>query len=135
MEFKERYWDGSQAGYQSDPAWWLVLYNGDGHGTPYAHVNYWNGGSAGTAGRSVAFPRGRWVEVHADLYQGDRIEWFVGGRRIAVGANSRYPVGPSHGARSLAWDFGVGDYAGAGRGTWRNRLSRPLYVGSAEMLK
>src|SRR3954452_25506132 len=133
MQFKERYWDGSQSGYQSDQAWWLVLYNGDGRATPYAHVNYCNGGNACTAGESVVFPRGRWVEVRAEVYEGDRIEWFLDGRRIAVGADSTYPVGPSPGARSLAWDFGVGNYAGSGVGPWQNRLSAPLYVGAADL--
>ena len=134
MQFKERHWDGRQSGYQSVPTWWLVLSDGDGRGTPYAGVNYWNGGNAGGAGEAVVFPRGRWVEVKAVIRQGESIEWWVDGRRIATGANSTWTVGPSHGERSLAWNFGVGNYAGAGgSGRWQDRVSgAPLYIAGAE---
>lgn len=138
MQFKERYWDGSENGYRSEPMWWLVLYNprGDHRGHVTAGIRYWGDGKVGSVGRARPFPRGRWVEVRADLRQGRSITWTLDGRRLGVGTPSRYPVGPRRGALSLAWDFIVGNYAGAGvERTWRNRISRPLYVGDAVVLR
>lgn len=133
FQFKERYWDGTHSGYQSDPLYWLALYNGDGDGTPYATVNYWNGGNARGVGRHVVFPRDRWVQVKAVIRQGRSIEFSVDGQLMATGQNSTYPVAPFHGKDSLGWDFGVGNYSGAGvSGRWQDRVSgAPLLIGGA----
>ena len=131
MQFKERFWNGRESGYRSEPTWWLEL-SGRDSGV-VAGVRYWNGGSAGTAGRERMFPRGRWVEVRADIRQGDRIEWFLDGRPLATGRHSTWPVSPTRGRRSLAWNFGVGNYAGMGRGGPSARVSGPLYIGAAEL--
>jgi hypothetical protein len=131
MQFKERYWDGREPGYRSDPSWYLVLTAG--RGGIVAGVRHWSDGEVRGFGRSVSFPRGRWVRVEAVVEQARYIDWYIDGRRIARGTERQERVGPIHGPRSLAWEFVVGNYAGAGHsGAWANRVSRPLYIARAE---
>jgi hypothetical protein len=131
MQFKERYWNGSESGYRSDPSWYLVLTRGR-HGI-VAGVRHWTDGAVRSFGRDVRFPRRRWVSVTAVVEQGRYIDWYIGRRRIAHASDAQARVGPVHGSLSLAWDFVVGNYAGAGdSGLWTNRISGPLFIAGAE---
>jgi hypothetical protein len=131
MQFKEPY---RCADYCSDPSWWVVLVGGkrrDGvrPGAPVAEVERWNSeGRPRRAERRMPFPTGRWVELRADVRQGERIDFYVDGRRFDTALQSEYPVGPMHGSRSLEWAFGVGSYTGTSGDPRRYAANGPLYV-------
>jgi hypothetical protein len=131
LQFKEPY---RCAGYCSDPSWWVVLVGakrGDGirRGAPVAEVERWAAnGRPRRAERRMPFPTGRWVELRADVRQGERIDFYIDGRRFDTALQDEYPVGPMHGSRSLEWAFGVGSYTGTSGDPLRYAANGPLYV-------
>jgi hypothetical protein len=131
FQFKEPY---SCDGYCSDPSWWMVLVGakrGDGirRGAPVAEIERWESdGRRRRVERRRPFPTGRWVEVRADVRQGERIDYYIDGRRFDTALQEEYPVGPMHGSRSLEWAFGVGSYTGTSGDPARYAANGPLYV-------
>lgn len=65
-----------------------------------------------TAQGPVAIPAivGRWFNVTAKVYAGDRIEYHVDGRLLDVWYDDEYPVGIRHSRGELGWTFGIGHY-------------------------
>lgn len=131
FQFKEPYRCDD---YCSDPSWYVVLVGADEQdglplGTPVAELERWESdGYAQREDRRVEFPTGRWVEVRADVYQGDRIEFWVDGEPFDLARHDEYPVGPMHGSRSLEWAFGVGNYAGTSGDPRAYAANGPIYV-------
>jgi hypothetical protein len=132
FQFKEPYRCDD---YCSDPSWWMILdapEDGDRvpyPGAPVATIDRWDeDGRAELDPPRRPFPTGRWVEVRAELHQGDRIEFFIDGEHFATARDEQYPVGPMHGDRSLEWAWGVGNYAGNGDGPEEDATSGPMYV-------
>ncbi len=123
FQFKEQgYKNGS---WHQDPSWWLNVAKaskwGMGGDEPVIFANHWNN-SWNYTPKAMKVPLGRWFEIRADLYEKDRIEWYVDGQLLDVSRNSKYPVGRFF-DKSDGWVFGVGHYQGYGR----------LYVDDASM--
>lgn len=122
FQFKERqYNDGRPF---SDPLWWINLstaswalaqdgarWVGDrppSDDRPVFMLNYW-GNDWSRQLVFMAAPRGEWFEIRADLYQGDRIDFFVNDTLFDTASNEEYPVGP-HQDDGDEWTFGTGNY-------------------------
>ncbi len=132
FQFKEKY--QARADRVSDPLWWVQL--GSASWThppgrarlavrsdaPVAFLNFFSNRWRHPP-RFVAVPLGRWVEIRADVRQGQRIDFFLGGEALGTARASEYPVSPFHGTASREWIFGVGDYS-----TGRNG---PLFIDDA----
>ncbi len=115
FQFKEQ---GSKNGkWHQDPSWWLNVSSaskwGQGGSEPVVFANHWNNKWDYTP-KTMKLPVGRWFEVRAELYEKDRIEWYVDGKLLDVSKHSTYPVGRFF-DKSDGWVFGVGHYQGVGR--------------------
>lgn len=132
FQFKEKYQAGAER--VSDPLWWVQL-GSEGwtrprartaragrSEAPVAFLNFW-GNRWRHRPRFVAVPLGRWVEIRADVRQGQRIDFSLGGTALGTARASQYPVSPFHGAASREWIFGMGEYS-----TGRNG---PLFIDDA----
>lgn len=121
MQWKEHYGEDDQ-----DPQWWLQIGPAGAFGdttpgngpapaddAPVLFVNHWENEDPDTAPRLWNTPTGRWFEVRAELYPGDRIDWYIDGRLFDSSRHETYPVGLRE--RSTGWIFGVGHYGGIGR--------------------
>lgn len=131
FQFKEKY--HVPGGDTSDPLWWIQLGDAqwaqDSGGprasrpdAPVAFLNYWNNHWT----RQVhwkTIPLGRWFEIKAVVYQDQRIDFYIDGDHFDTAQNSEYHVSPFHGAQSMQWIFGVGNYSTAANG--------PMFVGRA----
>jgi hypothetical protein len=128
FQFKEGYLD-ALGNWQQDPQWFLNTSRADGWGgvspqpilvngaasrgdAPVMVVNRWDNPWTKQV-KLFTVPLGRWFEVRAELYQGDRIDWFIDGVAFDTSPASEYPVGTS--ARSTSWTFGPGHYGGVGK--------------------
>ena len=104
------------------PQWWVNIspakhWGGRGN-APMLNVENWGG--ATYRGSVVPAPRGRWFEIRADLFDGDRIDLYLDGRLWQTVRDSVHPIGT--GADSQGWTFGVGHYLGVGR-LWVDRVA------------
>jgi hypothetical protein len=122
MQFKESYTDGGS--WAQDPEWWINMSNADawpqgsrpagvGPSDPVLFANY-NNNRWGYNPKMVAAPRGRWFQIKAELYPGDRIDWYLDGHLFDTSRNSTYPVGIFHKSPG-SWTFGIGHYGGVGK--------------------
>ncbi len=122
FQFKDQYWSTERGGSeQSDPVWYLAFENASDHGVPgsrpdapVAIVRHWEDWTRGYPdsvypGPRVLVPLGRWFEIRADVYQGDRVEFYMDGKLVNVGRHNDFPVGNRH-PLSFTWVFGVGNY-------------------------
>lgn len=66
---------------------------------------------------AVPAPLGRWFNVTAKIYAGDRVEYHVDGRLLDTWYNDEYPVGVRY-AKAMGWTFGVGHYGGNAGKLW-----------------
>jgi hypothetical protein len=128
LQFKEVYKEEDDDGElerHEDPSWKITLYGGR-RGEPVAYLDNQDNSNDD---RGRPFPRGRWVEVRADLRQRRDIKFFIDGRYFATATDEVYDVGVGYGEQSLGWTFGVGNYGGFGDGKpaeWG--VSGPMYV-------
>lgn len=129
FQWKEEYID-KRGRYRQDPEWVVGL--GPAHwyglrGLPRRApvVSVWTGRGGRVSGPR-RFPLGKWVEVCADLFDGQKIDVYLNGRLLAVARARDFPVGPSQGSRSLKWIFGVGNYGSN---------SGPIYVDAVSYLR
>ena len=133
FQFKEMYDNPSQV---SDPLWWVQLCSASWAKTystakwitaapsnptaPVAFLNRWGNNWK----RPVAFyaiPLDEWFEITCTLTQGQQAVYAINGTTFDTAQESEYHVGPFH-ASSVAWIFGVGNYA---------NIPNTLYVGEA----
>ena len=63
---------------------------------------------------TVKAPLGRWFEIKANLYENDRIDWYLDGQKFDTSRDSTYDVGRFY-DKSEGWIFGVGHYDGYGK--------------------
>lgn len=123
MQWKEHYGDADD---RQDPQWWLQIgraeafkgatpANGpaEADDSPVLFVNHWENKDPETAPKLWNTPTGRWFEVRAELYPGDRIDWYIDGQLFDTARHATYPVGLRD--RSTGWIFGVGHYGGVGK--------------------
>jgi len=130
LQFKEAYYDSSGKWHQ-DPQWWLNISQAGKWGSaapdglrsdhPVVHANNWHTDYSNYRPKLVALPLGRWFEIKAEVYPGDRIEWYLDGERFDTSYASKYPVGFSK-SRPTGWVFGVGHYDGIGK-LWADKVS------------
>lgn len=126
FQFKESYLDGKGRWHQ-DPQWWINMSSastwrakgvrtpcGASSDAPVLHANHWNQEFSRYRPKLVAAPVGRWFEIRADLYPGNRIDWYLDGRLFDRSPATTYPVGLSK-PRPVGWVFGIGHYGGIGR--------------------
>jgi hypothetical protein len=110
FQFKEDYWRGE---------WWVgAIAARDARRRsrrplhPAIGISSWGGGRR-TKYRLM--PLGRWVEIRAEVCQGDRIEFYVDGELLDTALARQYPVNPFR-ERSERWTFGVGNYSTGANG-------------------
>lgn len=131
FQFKEKYHDAG--GDRSDPLWWVQL--GDARWArkmggppvrrttaPVAFLNHW-GGFWTPPPHFVRVPLGKWIKIRADVVQGRYIDFWLASRYLGRARDSRYHVSPFHGANSMEWTFGVGEYSTGANG--------PLFIDDA----
>ncbi len=107
FQFKEAYLDGNGQ-WQQDPSHWLGL-SLEG-GRPVLQAATWG---MNTTRPMMAPILGRWFDVEARLYQGDRIEWWVDGKLFDTVHAIAYPVGRMYpDDESQGWTYGIGNYCG-----------------------
>jgi hypothetical protein len=101
--------------FKQDPQWWINIVGGSGN-APYLHVENWGNGSFTDPGGLKPAPKGRWFEIRADLYEGNKIDWYLDGQFWQTVSNTTYKIGRG-GATGTpqSWVFGVGHYGGVGR--------------------
>lgn len=121
MQFKDQYWHGAAGGSeQSDPTWWVEFGRASDYGAdasrsdaPVAvakHWKDWDIHSEGVhPGERVEVPLGRWFEIRAEVYRGDRIAFYADDKLLTVGRQADYPVGQFH-QGSFNWIYGIGHY-------------------------
>jgi hypothetical protein len=121
LQFKEMGYDNQGRAIQF-PSWWLNVgpQSSFAHGNvsletknPVLFANYWNNTYVNWQPKTMPVPLGRWFEVRAQLYQGDRIDWYVNGSLFDTSYNSTYHVGRFYPV-STGWIYGVGHYGGYG---------------------
>lgn len=130
FQFKEAYHDSAGKWHQ-DPQWWLNMSQAGKWGSaapaglrpdhPVLHANNWRTDYSNYRPKLVALPLGRWFEIKAELYPGDRIDWYLDGKLFDTSYASKYPVGFSK-SRPTGWVFGVGHYYGIGK-LWADKVS------------
>lgn len=123
FQWKEDYTDSAGA-WHSDPTWWINICAASAWGgkapaasrpdAPVLFANHWTNNWNYTPQMRIV-PLGRWFEIRAELYPGDRIDWYLDGEKFDTSPNTRYPVGPAHGANTTGWIFGIGHYDGIGK--------------------
>jgi hypothetical protein len=101
--------------FVQDPQWWINIVGGSGN-QPYLHVENWGNGTFTDPGGLKAAPKGRWFEIRADIYEGNKIEWYLDGQFWQTVNHSTHKIGRG-GATGTprTWIFGVGHYGGVGR--------------------
>jgi hypothetical protein len=102
--------------WSQNPNWGLSMSSarawGVGGTEPVIFASHWNN-SWGYTPKMMNVPLGRWFEIRAELHEGDRIDWFVDGRKLDTSLNSKYPVGRTY-ERSDGWILAIGHYLGIG---------------------
>lgn len=102
---------------RQDPSWWVNVGPPRSFGqpgtAPVMFINNWGNTYQNYKPKLVPVPLGRWFTLSANLYNGDRIEWYLDGKRFDTSYNSTYPVGRFY-AKSNTWIWGLGHYGGIG---------------------
>ena len=116
FQFKEEGYIGGV--WHQDPDWWInigpVSTWGAGGAEPVVFANHWKQNYDKFHPVVRPAPLGRWFEIRAELYEHDRIDWYLDGRKFDTSYDSTYPVGRFF-DRSTGWIFGVGHYLGYGK--------------------
>lgn len=121
FQFKEMGFDNKGNALQY-PSWWVNIgrQNSFAHGNvametskPMLFVNYWGNSYANWNPKLVPLPLGRWFQLNANLHQGNRIDWYIDGKKFDTSYNSTWPVGRYY-YNSTGWILGVGHYLGIG---------------------
>jgi hypothetical protein len=104
-----------QSPFVQDPQWWINIVGGASN-QPYLHVENWGNGTFTDPGGTKAAPKGRWFEIRADLYEGNKIDWYLDGQFWQTVYHTTHKIGRG-GATGTprTWIFGVGHYGGIGR--------------------
>ena len=85
---------------------------------PMLAVNLWHDPAVhprpGHKYQAIPAPLGRWFNVTAKLYPGNRVSYYVDGKLLDTWHNDEYPVGVRsvmpNGELPQSWSFGVGHY-------------------------
>ena len=115
-QFKE---EGIHNGeWTQDPSWGISMSSaqawGDPGGTkPVMFASYYQN-PWGYEPVKVDVPLGRWFEMRADLYENNRIEWFLDGQKFDTSYDSQHDVGRYY-DQSQGWIYGIGHYLGYGK--------------------
>lgn len=117
MQFKATNPDTGQL-----PQWWVNVspardWNMGGM-EPMLNVENWGNGTYGGSIRPA--PRGRWFEIRAEVYNRDRIDFYLDGEYWQTVRNETHRIGTAAGTQG--WIFGVGHYLGVGK-LWIDRAS------------
>jgi hypothetical protein len=121
FQFKQAFVD-RRGTWRQDPQWWLNMSRASLWGRPASglrpdhpvlHVNHSDNDYGSYRPRLLAAPVGRWFDVRAELYPGERIDWFIDGRHLDTSRHPEWPVGITE-PRATGWLFGVGHYGGIG---------------------
>lgn len=122
FQFKQGYREAGA--YKQDPQFWIDVSAAGQHAhapsgldtdTPVLHVNNWRTDYDNYRPSLYTVPLGRWFEIRADLYPGDRIEWYVDGEHFETSfSTSSKKIGFSE-PQAEGWVFGIGHYDGIGR--------------------
>lgn len=129
FQFKQGY---REAGvYKQDPQFWVNVSAAGQHpdapaglepDSPVLHVNNWWTDYRSYRPTLYAVPLGRWFEIRAELYPGDRIEWYADDQHLDTShSTSIKKIGFSE-PHAEGWIFGIGHYDGIGR-LWADRAS------------
>ena len=122
FQWKESYL-GPGGDWHQDPQWWINVnaarawphspVNGVASrpDAPVLFANHWRNNHARSP-KLYVVPLGRWFELRAELYSGDRIDWYIDDEFFDRSSASDYPIGLSK-ERQAGWVFGVGHYGGA----------------------
>jgi hypothetical protein len=120
-QLKESY-SMSNGSNDSDPSWWLVLYNKQGN--LVLDLAHWF--ESQTGGPMIDFEPylDQWVKIEMRLYQHDRLEIYLNDKLFDTVRDSEYPVGRLHYVgrpvnhhngvtvtREEGWVFGTGNYS------------------------
>ncbi len=122
FQLKESYLDDSGASRQ-DPQWWLNISPagqwssaaapGSRPDAPVLHVNHWGQDYSSYRPSLRLVPLGRWFEIRAEIFAGERIDWYLDDELFDRSVQGEYPIGFSK-SRPTGWTFGVGHYDGVG---------------------
>jgi len=114
FQFKDQAWSSAAKTSEDSTATWEVSFRSAammriGGVRPDAPVAYVRHGGEGTnpPGRYIALPLERWFELRAELYPGNRIEYYLDGRLLRTGTDTEHPVG-HYRPNSFNWIFGIG---------------------------
>lgn len=118
LQFKEQGLPSSGAASQQNPSWWLntakcSAVGLSGGAQPAVFPWHWSTITTWDI-VPIKVPLGQWFELRADLYPGDKIDWYLNGTKWVTSPHSVYPVGRMT-FRSDVWIFGVGHYFGEGK--------------------
>lgn len=136
FQFKEAWTENGLS--RQAPQWWINVSRAGGWSydpedapgirteapnRPVLHVNRprHEAEQDGYRPRLRVVPLGRWFEIRAEVFPGERIEWYLDGERFDTSFDGEHPVGLSRGdsesspARSEGWLFGIGHYDGIGQ--------------------
>jgi hypothetical protein len=116
FQFKEQGYS-QQGVWSQNPSWWVNISSAStwnlGNRQPYLFINNEGNNYVNFKPKVMPVPLGRWFQIIAKLYQGQRIDWYVDGKLFDTSYNSTWPVGRFY-YNSNGWIFGVGHYGGYG---------------------
>ncbi len=99
-----------------NPSWWVNVGPASSFGqnseTPMLFINN-QGTHYPYKPKMMPLPLGRLFTISANLYSGDRIDWYIDGVKFDTSYNATWPVGRFY-AKSNTFIFGVGHYGGIG---------------------
>jgi hypothetical protein len=98
--------------WDQPPEWWVNIRNNDPERLTLA-VSRWRDPAYGVRrGNTPAVPFGRWFELRADVFPGNRIDFYLDGRQFETAHAREHPVGLGPGDSS--WVFSPGWYLNTG---------------------
>ena len=118
FQFKDQAWASSaKTSENSEPSWEVQIRSAAMMGVagvrpdhPVAYVRHGGDGIDDVPGARIPLPLGQWFELRAEVYAGDRIEYYFNDTLMRVARHSEFPVGHFR-ANTFNWIFGIGWYS------------------------
>jgi hypothetical protein len=105
--------------FRQNAEWWIAICTVGDLGNPSQPAlrieNWPSGGSYLSPSEYKVLPTGSWFEIRADLWEGDKIDWYFNGVFWKTSLASQHHIGRSYAVGTpRSWVFGAGHYGEGG---------------------